>query len=77
MKVINFIAIIYFILISFFFLKKTVLFSCKGKIRLLESERIVGLADAEGKGISLAWLLQLVQSQALSMSLFCFLVCSL
>ena len=31
MKVINFRAIIYFILISFFFLKKTVLFFCKGK----------------------------------------------
>ena len=47
----------------FFFLKKTVLFSCKGKIRLLESQRIVGIADAEGKVISLAWLLHLVQSK--------------
>ena len=62
MKVINFIAIIYFILFFFFF-KKTVLFSCKGKIRLLESQRIVGIADAEGKVISLAWLLHLVQSK--------------
>ena len=62
MKVINFIAIIYFILF-FFFLKKTVLFSCKGKIRLLESQGIVGIADAEGKVISLAWLLHLVQSK--------------
>lgn len=54
-----YIAIIYLIPTSFF--EKVFpflflfLFLNKGRISLLESQRVVGMADTDGKGLSLSW----------------------